>query len=334
MKTLMCVIPGPKDVTAFYRFSGPMGEILSRTDEINLMLAFNTEIYDDLVYLARAAFMQRPFHESHYQVAKIIKRNGRPLWVDFDDDLFDVPPDNPVYETYAEPKIRRHMAEIIAMADIVTVTTEALKEKFSLGAMKGKDIRVVPNAIDFGRFPQQPKTERSPLILWRGSRTHHQDVMSVAKQMLDVYREKPKFVWEFLGDRLWFVTSQMAQINAKRVVPAPALGIMEYHQHIIDVAPKVVIAPLVKNAFNRSKSNIAFLEATYAGALCLAPSFKEWSVPGCITYDGAEDFEAKLLGILNNEFDSQLEVAKNWVAKNRGLRKVNEMREQILKELL
>lgn len=335
MKTLLCCVPNPRDVTSFYRATGPLGQIVNQPDcDYNILLG--QDVYDEICYIAKGCFMQRPFEKVHYEIAKMVKRNRRNLWLDYDDDLFSLPTDNAAHETYSDSTVRKNMAEMIAMADIITVTTEALKDKLKAGPMKGKDIRVVPNAIDFERFPQQSLKERKNVVLWRGSKTHHKDVMSVGKQIVPLFKSTPQTIWEFLGDNLWFITDAMKQIDPKRVIYHKGLSVIEYHQHIIDVAPKTFIAPLVDQGFNHCKSNIAFLEATFAGALCIAPKFKEWDVPGCITYDpkSEEDFSDRFKAVMSGKLDAQVEIAQTWVRENRALAKVNEARKQIIKEIM
>ncbi len=335
MKTLLCCIPNPKDATSFYRASGPLAQIVNEAD-CDWDILLGQEVYDEICYIARGCFMQRPYDKVHYEVAKMVKRNRRNLWVDYDDDLFNLPTDNGAYETYSDSTVRRQMAEIIAMADIVTVTTEHLKERLQSGPLKNKDVRVIPNAIDFERFPQQPLPERKNVVLWRGSKTHHKDVMTVGKAMVELYKKTPKTVWEFLGDNLWFVTDLMRTHDPKRVVYNKGVSIIEYMQHIIDVAPKTFMAPLLDQPFNHSKSNIAFLEATFAGALCIAPKFKEWEVPGCVTYDAKnpDDFRDRFEAVMAGKLDSNVEIARTWVKENRSLKKVNELRKQVVKELM
>jgi hypothetical protein len=335
MRTLLCCVPNPRDVTSFFRATGPIGQLINQPDaDFNMLLG--QEVYDEICYIAKGAFLQRPFTDEHFKIAKLVKRNRRRLWVDYDDDLFDLPSDNPAFDQYGDSKIRKNMAEIIAMADIVSVTTEALKKKLSFGPMKGKDIRVVPNAIDFERFDQTPKQIRQNVVLWRGSKTHQRDVLTVAKEINSLYEQSPNTIWEFLGDRQWIVTDSMIKKDPKRIIYHRGVDVVEYFQHIIDLAPKTFIAPLMDHAFNRAKSNIAFLEASFCGALCIAPKFEEWDVPGCVTYDPkySEDFELKFKDVMSGKLDSQVEVARTWVRENRSLNKVNELRKQIVKEIM
>lgn len=330
MKSLLCIPPNPADATSFYRCGGPMGELKQRNICTIDVAETGDKILDDKVYGYSAVMLQRPFHESHYQMARMVKECNRPLWIDYDDDLFDIPKDNPTYDQYSDAKVRRQMAEMVAMADVITVTTKYLKDKLTAGPMKDKDVRIVPNAFDFVRFPQLPEEERKSVILWRGSETHVRDVISAGEQLIRVQKKNPRIIFEFLGAPHWMVTERM---NPKNLVVAKALSIREYLKHIQKVAALAFVVPLVKNGFNKAKSNIAFLEATFAGSLCIAPDIEEWCVPGCLTYKDPEHFATLLQEVIDEKHNDKATVAYKWVRENRSLAIVNNLREQIIREL-
>jgi hypothetical protein len=329
------IVPNPKDVTSFYRATGVTAQILCDFgNDLDMTDEYPVDVFDDVTYRYHLTFIQRPYHDVHYEIAKRVKRNNRKLWIDFDDDLFSVPIDNPCFNTYADFKVRANLAEIIMMADVITVTTEYMKNKLLSGSPDRKlDIRVIPNAFDFERFIKQPKPERNKLIMWRGTPTHTRDILSVAHELVNLYKTHTEWEWEFLGDKQWMVTESMIQTDPKRCKMTDNKGIMDYHDHILDRAPKLFIVPLHFNTFNRSKSNIAFLEATYAGALCLAPDMAEWQVPGCINYTDAKDFSRKFEEIIAGKHDEKHDIARHWVKEHRSLKVVNRARVQIIKEL-
>lgn len=49
--------------------------------------------------------------------------------------------------------------------------------------------------------------------------------------------------------------------------------IFGYFQRLIQLKPHFVVFPLEDNTFNRCKSNIAAIEATVAGAVCISPDY-------------------------------------------------------------
>lgn len=335
MSSLLTVIPNPSDITSSYRAMGPFGQLLNSgaCDFEMLFVNEQTYVYDELCYLAKAGFMQRPCNERHMKIARMIKDNRRPLWIDHDDNLFDVPRDNASFSLYSDHKIQKYMREIIAMADIVSVASPTLRDKIEK-ISPGKDIRIIPNAIDLERFNQKTLEKRNNYIFWRGSKTHQRDVSTVAIQMLKAYKEYPEYKWVFHGDSLWFITNHMLAHDPERVIFPPEMSFVQYHQNIIEMAPKIFIAPLVDQEFNYSKSNIAFLEATFCGALCLAPDMPEWRFPGCLNYTTSEGFYKKLCAVLEAKAPIDLTVSTDNVKKLRSLSVVNKLREQIIKEIM
>ena len=131
-----------------------------------------------------------------------------------------------------------------------------------------------------------------------------------------------------MGFSPWF----LAETNNKMNVPS--LDIVIYMKTLFDLAPSCMHVPLADNLFNRCKSNIAWIEGSYAGATCVVPSW--WNVPGALSYtDGASYYEA-IRAILSGEVDKVKMNAEAWefIMDNLALSKVNVQRLQVLNELL
>lgn len=323
-------IPSPLDATSFYRGIVPIAELGRKRSD----LYFYNDGQWSWASLAPAdiVFMQRPFNDTHHDKAIMAKKWGKPLWVDLDDWLLDVPTDNPAHSTYNTDNIKQNIVKILEMADILTVSTNHLKKLYS---PFHKDIRVVHNCLYDAKFKlQEKRPKRNKLVMWRGSRTHHKDVMSVTPQLANIAKDEAlkEWVFEFVGDNLWFATDIMPH---ERTFWGAGMDIYEYHKHIKDVAPSVMIVPLFDSDFNKSKSNIAWLEATYAGAMTLAPDFEEWRRPGIVNYKDPADFEKKLRLIMHGEInvEAQVEQSLKDVNDHYLLSEVNIARQLVLDDL-
>ena len=337
MRNIMVNIPNPGDATSFYRGMGPLAEM--RRLEPMLNLSFTNEWNWATINMSDGVLMQRPFQNGHLTIAQITKAQNKPLWVDYDDDLFNVPTDNPAHSLYLDENIKKNIAKIIALADVVTVTTPKLKEQFEKGTRPlNKNIQVIPNAFDEKMFWYREEgnalASRNKVVMWRGSITHTRDVMSYAQQIIETSKEKKfsEWVWRFIGDNLWFVTDYM---NQKQVVWSKSIDPIEYHQHIYDIAPSIIIVPLHESDFNKSKSNIAWIEGTFAGALCIAPDWEEWRRPGVITYTDQKSFGDVLTGALTGRYDIAHQVDQSWqyIKKELTLEKWAKARIQILRDI-
>ena len=94
--------------------------------------------------------------------------------------------------------------------------------------------------------------------------------------------------------------------------------------------------PLHDSYFNRCKSNIAALEGTYAGAVCLVPDWPEWQIPGTLKYKTQEEFAEKAEIILKEQFSvaKYRGQAMEYIRENHDLAKVNQARVDLVNELL
>ncbi len=324
------LLPMSKDATSFYRGAGPLGRLSRSLTNVN----FHAPSEWDWASLSGAdmIFLQRPFTDSHRRVFEMAKDNDKKIWLDYDDLLFDVPSDNPTYFKYMNPKVSGDVKFMISNADVVTVSTKALAKIYG---KLNKDVRVIPNALNPDLLIHRKPGERKRGILWRGSRTHQKDAFMLSPMILKVsnMEANASWMWHFIGDNLWFLTDRMPHHRTFVMEP---MDVIDYHKHIDKLAPTAMMVPLHECDFNKSKSNIAWIEGTFAGAATLAPDWAEWQKPGVITYASREDFEVKLQGILNGEFDTKALVDMSWkyIMESLTLVQTNKLRLQVICDLL
>lgn len=330
MISILVICPNPTDATSFYRGVRPLAALKLSMANLNLVYASQTDW--TVLSMVDAVFLQRPFNGNHLAVARMAVEWKVPLWVDYDDDLFEVPQDNPAYAIYSKEEIQKNVAEICAMAKVVTVSTQALRRKL---APLNPDIVVVPNAWDEKLLTDRNERnlDANPLVLWRGSATHQRDILVHGEAIIELSKKHPNWTWHFQGYNPWFVTERM---DPGKVVTAPSVPVEKYFQFIRTIRPKLVITPLADNAFNRSKSNIAWIEATYAGAACLAPLWEEWMQPGVVGYSSKADFADKLDLLMSGSIDTEARLAESWefIKTNRLTVHSNRIRAGVLERVI
>ncbi len=318
---IAAICPSPLDATSLYRGLGPLGQ-LKRTGEFQISLLPQ--------YDWSMLFLQRPFMNSHVVTIQLAKASCKPIWVDYDDDLFHVPTDNPSFKTYGRDKVQRDIALCVAMADVVTCATPRIAELLKPVA---KEVRVIPNAFDDELFG----VERSPhsknkLILWRGSESHQRDLWHHGEAMISAAHERPDWKFCFAGYNPWFITESMAPEQALVI---PMMDPLEYFSFIRKVGPRILVVPLAPNDFNLAKSNIAWLEATFAGAVCVAPDIPEWRRPGIVNYRSQGDLKTALLRLTDKEVMLEKYVEESWkfITENLLLTNVNAARSTLVRDL-
>lgn len=327
---LMVSCPNPKDATSFYRGIGPLSQLHKNFD--GLELTFCSEHNWSTMALCDGIFMQRPYTNDQLGIIKMAKDNNKPVWVDYDDDLFNVPYSNPAYGVYSREDVKLTIAKCISHADVVTVSTPFLKRQLQQGeAPLNRNIYVIPNAFNdyllLGRRTAPPK-QRAPLIMWRGSPTHHKDLSDYGAQIINLANSNPKWTFHFQGDKPWFIYEKLNDNS----IFSPPIDPIQYFSAINQMKPQAMMVPLSDNVFNKSKSNIAWIEAVYAGAVAIAPDWEEWNRPGCITFNSPAEFETIVTELIEGRIAVNDLVHSGWefIMENLRLSRVNELRAEVV----
>jgi len=275
--------------------------------------------------------MQRPYNNLFRQMAAYIKDLNIPLWVDYDDNLLDIPTDNSSFLTYSNTTTKQNIAAFLRMADVVTVSTEALKKAFGL---YNTNIIVVPNAFNTDVFNYRNIEKRNNTTLWRGSETHQLDIMVYMDQLTKKFGSFKNWKWHYCGYYPWMLKQPMPETS--QMVHTPNTDVIIYHKTIHNISPKCMMVPLADHNFNRCKSNIAAIEGTFAGAVCVVPDWEEWQIPGTLKYSTPQQFgdhiENIYRGKVNIKKNNQL--AWQYINDVYSLTTVNKQRIQIIKSFM
>jgi hypothetical protein len=103
---------------------------------------------------------------------------------------------------------------------------------------------------------------------------------------------------------------------------------IKYFKWLANTAPRIMMVPLADTAFNRCKSNIAWLEATGAGAAVLAPAWPEWG--SCYWYQGPDDFASVLESMLGGTQDATWDASRTKILDTLTLAYVNVTRMNLI----
>ncbi len=316
----MAVCPNQHDATSFYRGMGPLISLMKSMDNLEVTNALD-QSWGSLKY-TDIVFLQRPHLEECVTLAERAKQAGKLLWVDHDDCLLALPQSNPHKNIYYREDIQDNIVDCLRAADVVTVSTPALKDAYS---KFNSNIVVIPNAWDDDLFPMPKLTNKHPKrIMWRGSSTHDEDLMGVLISLQSLSQD-PSIDLQLVGDPFWLA---LKTIGGDRYKHHQWKGdILDYFNLIKRLAPNVLIVPLADNTFNRCKSNIAWLEAAWAGAMTVAPMWDEWKRPGVFNY--TNDFKSQVDNALVYHRREAV-LAREYIKDNLRLSKVNDLRKAII----
>ena len=202
---------------------------------------------------------------------------------EIDDIVFyeDIPEYNKFRGAFVDDDIRRATIEMMQMSDEITVTCDFMKSYY-MDKTGNKNITVIPNYPPrywMDQFDEKAvetnysKRKKKPRVLYAGSGAHF-DVDNLANQQDDfghiietVRKTVNKYQWIFIGA---FPNGLRDLIISKKIEFHQWVNLYDYPRLVQKVRPNVMVAPLTDNTFNRSKSDLKFIEGCSLGvpAIC------------------------------------------------------------------
>ena len=315
------------DSCAFYRSAGVIKDLRRKSDD-NITLVQWDQVSMNWSFVSQfdLIMFQRPFSKESLNLCGYVKQLGIKLWIDYDDNLFTLNPENPTYDLYNNPETQKNIQGILRLADAVSVPTEYLKQAY---LEFNKNITVIPNAFNdalFFRPKEMP--QRTNHVVWRGPQAHTYDLMSYSKEINKCTKDFPEWRFVFMGFSPWFLDKTTNKVQV------PSLDVVIYFKTLLDMAPSCMHVPLHDNNFNRCKSNIAAIEGSYAGAACIVPAW--WNMPGTIPYTDPASYYEAIRSVLSGEVDKAAlnKTAWEYIMDCLSLSRVNEMRINLINSLL
>ncbi len=314
------------DSCAFYRSAGVVKDLRRKTDHnITLMQMNQAPMNWSFLSQFDLVFMQRHFSKESLNICGYLKQIGVKIWLDYDDNLFALNPENPTYALYNNSEIQANIKAMLQLADVVSVPTEYLRQAYS---EFNKNIIIIPNAFNDSFFFRPELKPRTNHIVWRGPEAHIFDLMSYSKEVNQLTKDFPDWRFMFCGFSPWF----LSETNNKGHIPS--LDIAIYMKTLFDMAPSCLHVPLADNMFNRAKSNIAAIEGGFAGAVCVCPSW--WNLPGTLEYNDGPSYYQAIKSVITGEIDkiAYNRILWEYVMDELPLSKINVLRLQIINSLL
>jgi hypothetical protein len=231
----------------------------------------------------KAVRVQRQATEHQLKFVQFLKQLGQQqgfrLIYEIDDLVFheDIPDYNKFKTAFIDPNIRKQAQAIMSECDEITLTCKFMKDYYAQKTGH-KNITIIPNYppkfwmgnfYNLKRISENYDTyQKKPRILYAGSGAHfdvenrvgqNDDFAHVLQAIADT---KDKYQWVFFG-----AFPMMFRPLVER-------GIFEYHPwselyhypgKIYDMKINMMIAPLQNNNFNKSKSDLKYIEACCYG---------------------------------------------------------------------
>jgi len=311
---ILAVCAMPTDPTSWYRAWGVYGDIMKRSD-------IEFDCYEDLVKVSwkhlikyDLVIFQRALGNA-VQLADYITQLGIPYVYDLDDNFWEIPSHSSIKSTY-NPKILGTMEKMMKGATAITVSTQALGDYIE--NKLGIKCNVINNGIDLTKYKIQPYNQSGKTI-WRGSSTHIDDVRQFASFYESVAKQVEQI--EFWGHDCVQGSPKLDIKNSKFFAGE---DLVRYFRLLQTSNISHILCTLVDDEFNRAKSNIAWIEATLAGGVCVGNQVGEFKDKQI----SMNDFN------IEHDYQGHYIWSKQLIHENYNLSELNDMRIELYKKVV
>lgn len=239
---------------------------------------------DNAIKSSDVVFLGRAGGNDMATMMKALKQYGKSVVYDLDDSVLSISPFSPHYKDFgimpveydtigggkgtlwkdgemgfdvAKNRImRKSFIEIIREAACITVTTPPLQQLYR---RFNDNVRIVPNAIDFGIWQRPPvKWETDEVrLLYTGAANHQEDWLFVSPILTELQKEHPKLKIVLVGMDWRNIQTGM---DYSRVEYYPWVDIEAYPYLLRGLCCDIGIAPISAIEFNECRSSIKWAE--------------------------------------------------------------------------
>jgi len=269
MIKILCIEPRQLTPVGYWRVFKPFEEMRRLFPGV-FEIEYKSEKLDYAdISNADVIFMTRPHKmESFEWIREAKMTKGIVFVMDMDDDLLDMPREHPLFADFK--KRRKIIENHMKVADFLWYSTEYLMKKYGKGMH-------VPNSIDVSLLPEIPAPDHKK-IMWRGSSIQMHDLLAGAEEFQTIQSHTQHigligFLPPFYEYRLPIYdleTSLSEKPTKPHIVNYPIIDNTSAYLKQLQIDQwNYVWKPLMDHGFNEAKSNIAWIEATISGGVCL-----------------------------------------------------------------
>jgi len=223
--------------------------------EIQRVMGMNPRDYDLIV-------TQRVGRPGFLLLLEWCRENGVATVVDADDALWAIHRENAAWGAWNGGQNHyEYMDQAAGVADLITVTTEALSRRYA----KHGRVEVLPNRVPAAVLSMpsiRDQFDPEPVLGWSGTVATHPGDLESIRPVIAFMNPRVRIVGDGQGvAEAWGISPERVDVMGPR-------PLSEYHQALsaIDVG----LVPLLDSPFNRAKSSLKALELSAAGVPVVA----------------------------------------------------------------
>lgn len=291
------------DGCGYYRVQLP-AKFLNKLEDVHFKIA--TQYSNQDIAWSDIVVLQKQTNSKALPFVQYAKSVGKKVIVEVDDDYFNIPSCNPAYKYYVGKE--KDLINFYSMSDAITVTTHHLAKELS---KYNPNTYAIPNSLDIAMLDnfknmseydlnkhtqylgidqknislEEAKSmmENKVVLGWGGSPTHYKDVEQVTEALLKLTSENKNIIVVMVGCATDTLLNKLRYDQLMLVKPVP---IFNYSQLLSSMKWDIGICPIEDNLFNRSKSNLKFLEFAINGFSCVCSNVENYAKTVTHGFDG------------------------------------------------
>jgi len=312
------------DGCGYYRVQLP-AKYLNKMKDVHVKIA--TQFIHKDIDWADIVVLQKQSNPHALPFVRYAKKKGKKIVIEVDDCYFCIPTWNPAYKNYVNKQ--QDLINFYELSDAITVTTDHLAKELSKYTPK---TYVLPNSLDFNMLAKLEKMSEKELfrytqyltvdqkkislleaknvmkdkivIGWGGSSTHLRDLEQATKALLNIcslHKDVVLVMMACCTDVL------MKQIPSEQILLVSPVSIFMYHQVLYSMKWDIGICPIVDNRFNRSKSELKYVEFSQKKIPCVCSAVENYSKAiltkdmGLLTANTHESWSTNLNSLIDNK---------------------------------
>lgn len=252
---------------------------------------------------------------------------------ELDDDFFNIPKEfAKPYIHYCKPEVRQSIFALMRACDAVTASTNTLAAAIQK-YVPDKPIFVVENSLDVERweedYAKKQNTKKDTVTIgWMASGSHTIDAPLVIPALLRALQEDDRVRIKLIGWVGWKNLGEPFDKYRHRIDAMDWVNYVQLPQIMREI--DIGICPLVDNLFNRSKSNIKWLQYSALGAATVASNIDPYKdiddgVDGLLVDETREAWSDAISGLLKDDAkrislgnEARQTLLKKWDVRNRA----------------
>ena len=282
------------DGCGYYRVQLP-AKFLNKYGDFHFKIS--TQYLNKDIDWADIVVLQKQTNQKALPFIQYAKSKGKKIITEVDDDYFNIPVWNPAYKHY-EGK-GQDLVNFYKLSDAMMVTTPHLSK---LVSQYNSKTYVVPNSLDIDmldRLKKMGEIEKNKhtqyltvdqkrltyeeaklkmsgktVIGWGGSPTHLRDLEQATEALLKLTGENKDIMVVMMACT---TDTILKKINPNQLLLVKPVPIFMYPQVLASMSWDIGICPIEDNLFNRSKSNLKFLEFSINGFACVCSNVENYA---------------------------------------------------------